>query len=174
MEGRPGFVQRAAERPRHPCDCYSDMYQSSVVADHLLQTVQGSCGVHGSRGRGCFGSKSGSQSDHKAAAVRSCCEEVFIYLFRRFCVRWVTLLGAGAGSGCEHCSWRLEAQIRPEVGGSGWPGFAADAYLSQKVSSKFHLHSQISCLFFCRGTNRRNLLLCNTLAFTRGKPSDAH
>lgn len=75
-----------------------------------------------------------------------------------------SLLGAGAGSGCEHSSWRLEAQIKTEAGGSGWPGFAPRAYLSQKVSSKFHLHSQISSLFFCRGSNRSSLFLCDTLA----------
>lgn len=75
-----------------------------------------------------------------------------------------SLLGAGAGSGCEYSSWWLEAQIKTEAGGSGWPGFAPGAYLSQKVSSKSHLHSQISCLFFCRSTNRSNLFLCDTLA----------
>lgn len=81
-----------------------------------------------------------------------------------------TLLGAGAGSGCGQSSWRLEAQIRTEAGGSGWSGFAPEAYLSPKVSSKFHLLSQISCLFFCRGTNR-TCLLYNTPALSkiRGK-----
>lgn len=63
-----------------------------------------------------------------------------------------TLLGVGPASGCEQFSCRLEAKIRMEIGGSGWLSFAPNAYLLQKVS-KFQLHSQISFLFFCRGTN---------------------
>lgn len=60
--------------------------------------------------------------------------------------------GVGVASGCEQLSCRLEAQIRMEIGGSGWLGFALNAYLLQKAS-KIQLHSQICFLFFCRGTN---------------------
>lgn len=71
--------------------------------------------------------------------------------FRSVGVRWEMMVTRGCGSWFGVWEVLLEAQIKMEVGLSGWLGFIPSLYLLQKrstLSTNFHLRSQISCLFF--------------------------